>query len=130
MDKLYLSEKIFIQKSKIARAGRGVFAKRDIGKGEIVETAPFIEVDDNVNGNTLATYFFFFGAKKEKKALALGFGSIYNHSSDANSTFKIENKEKIIIFTAIKPIKKDSEITIDYRGVRSFKEDKLTLWFD
>ncbi|HKC05181.1 MAG TPA: SET domain-containing protein-lysine N-methyltransferase [Patescibacteria group bacterium] len=130
--KLSSSDKIYVAKSKITNAGRGVYAIRNIKKGEIIEKCPIIEVPKNDMANLsesiLVTYFFYFGKKKERLAVALGFGSIYNHSYMPNSTYKINVDEKIISFIAIKDIEKDGEITFNYKH-ESLK-DKTPLWFE
>lgn len=132
MNKLLASDKIYISQSKIPNAERGVFAGIDIKKGETIEICPIIEVSKhdtaNLNESLLVTYFFYFGKNKERLALTLGFGSIYNHSYDPNATFKIRAKEKLIEFTAIKNIKKDEEITFNYKHGNT-KNDQ-PLWFE
>ena len=132
MKKLVASEKIYIKQSKILDAGRGVFAKRDIKKDELIEKCPVVEVPkydvSNVREGILVTYFFYFGKNKQRLAIALGFGSIYNHSYKPNATYKIRHKEKTIDFIALKNIKKDDEITVNYNYGNS--KDKSPLWFE
>ena len=132
MKKLLTSEKVYISKSKIFNAGRGVFAREDIKKNEIIETCPIIEVPrydrSNLKESILVTYFFYFGKKKERLAIVLGFGSIYNHSYKPNAEFKIKHEEKIVDFTALSDIKKDDEITFNYYN--SGKPKKSPLWFE
>ncbi|OGD83363.1 hypothetical protein A2165_01005, partial [Candidatus Curtissbacteria bacterium RBG_13_40_7] len=116
--KLVASDKIYVNKSDIPNAGRGIFARRVIKKGENIESCPIIEVSKNDTSNLseslLVTYFFYFGKHKERLAVALGFGSIYNHSYKPNATFKIKPKVAIIDFVALNEIKKDEEITFNY----------------
>jgi len=132
MKKLVASEKVYIKQSKILDAGRGVFAKRDIKKDELIEKCPVIEVPkydvSNVRESILVTYFFYFGKNKQRLAIALGFGSIYNHSYKPNATYKIRHKEKTIDFIALKNIKKDDEITVNYNYGNP--KDKSPLWFE
>lgn len=132
MKKLVASEKIYIKQSKILDAGRGVFARCDIKKDELIEKCPVIEVPkydvSNVRESILVTYFFYFGKNKQRLAIALGFGSIYNHSYKPNATYKIRHKEKTIDFIALKNIKKDDEITVNYNYGNS--KDKSPLWFE
>lgn len=131
MGKIFSSNKVYVSFSKIKNAGRGVFASSDIKKGETIEICPIIEVSKNDTANLeesiLVTYFFFFGKNKERLAVTLGFGSIYNHSNTPNATFKIKPKEEIIEFRALKNIKQDEEITFDYRHGTS---KKIPLWFE
>jgi SET domain-containing protein len=131
--KLLPSNKVYVKKSKIPKAGRGVFAKFDIKRGEIIERCPFIKVPKNdlskLSESFLVTYFIYFGKNKEQIALTLGFGSIYNHSSKPNAVFKIKQKEKLIEFVALSNIKKDIEITFNYNGSDN-KVHKNPLWFE
>jgi len=135
MKKLLASSKVYISKSKIFNAGRGVFARCDIKKGEIVESCPIIEVSENDTSNlkesVLVTYFFYFGKNKEKIAMVLGFGSLYNHSYKPNTTYKMKPREKTIEFVAINNIKKDDEITFNYsNSAKPQKGKKDPLWFE
>lgn len=132
MKKLYPTSKVYVAKSKIKNAGSGVFADRDIKKGEIIEVCPAIIVPkhdmSNLAESILVTYFFYFGKNKEKLAVALGFGSIYDHSYEPNATYKINHKEQTINFAALKDIKKGDEITVNYNFGNP--KDKTPLWFN
>jgi hypothetical protein len=132
MMKLFTSDKVYIGQSRILNAGRGVFARRDIKKGEVIETCPVILVSrhdmSNLSESVLVTYFFYFGKKKERLVIALGFGSIYNHSYEPNAKYKIKPREKTIEFSALKDIKKDMEITVNYNYGNP--KDKTPLWFE
>jgi SET domain-containing protein len=131
MKKLLASDKVYVSKSKILNAGRGVYAKCDIKKGEIIERCPIIEVSkhdtSNLKESILVTYFFYFGKNKERIAIALGFGSIYNHTDKPNVIYKIKPKEKVIDFIALTDIKKDEELTFNYYNS---KDKKNPLWFE
>lgn len=132
MKKLLTSDKIYVEGSKILGAGRGVFARNDIKKGEIIERCPIIEVPKydtaNLNESILVTYFFYLGKNKEQLVVALGFGSIYNHSYKPNAKYKIKPKEEILEFTALKDIKKDEEITFNYK--QGNPKNNVPLWFE
>ncbi len=132
MKRLFPPRKIYISQSRINHAGRGVFAGTDIKKGEVIERCPVILVPrhdtSNLSESILVTYFFYFGKNKETLAVALGFGSIYNHSYKPNATYKPVLRQKVIEFTAIKDIKKDLEITVNYNF--GSPKDKTPLWFN
>jgi SET domain-containing protein len=131
MIKLIASDKIYVSESKIPDSGRGVFAKVYIKKGEIIEICPVIEIPKNdfanINQSFLVTYFFSYGAKKDKLVIALGFGSIYNHTYEPNATYRQKEKEQIMEFVALEDIKKDEEITVNYNN--GDPKDKTRLWF-
>lgn len=132
MKRIVTSEKVYTDKSTIPNSGRGVFARCDIKKGELIERCPVIKVTrydtSNLNESILVTYFFFVGRRKDQSVFALGFGSLYNHSYDPNATYKIKVREEVIDFIAINNIKKDSEITVNYNFGNP--KDKTPLWFD
>ena len=131
MKKLLASDKIYVTKSNIPDSGRGVFAKVAIKKGEVIEICPIIEIPindfANVNESILVTYFFYFGKNRKQLAVALGFGSLYNHTYEPNATYKGIPKEKIIKFIALKNILKDEEITVNYNSGNP--KDMTPLWF-
>lgn len=127
------SEKnIYIKKSRIPNAGRGVYAIRNIKKNEVIEKCPVIEIPQHDSSNTnesfLTTYFYYCGKQKERVLIALGFGSIYNHTYTPNALYKIKPAENTIDFIALRDIKKGDEITVNYNG----KNPKPTnpLWFE
>jgi SET domain-containing protein len=106
--------KIVVKKSK--KYGRGLYAARDIAKGETVESSPAIILDkwesNRIASTILNCYAFSFG--EEDSAIALGFGSLFNHSEKENITYKSNLKKKTIEFKAIRDIKKDEQLFIDY----------------
>lgn len=125
-------DKVYVSTSIISNAGRGVFAKHDIKKGEVIESCPIIEIEEgdreNLNESKLVTYFFYFGENKERMAIVLGYGSIYNHSHIPNATFSIRDLDMKIDFVAINDITKDEEITFDYR--HGNENNDHPLWFE
>ena len=112
-------------------AGRGVFAKVVIKKGEFIETCPVIKIPEHdtasLEASILVTYVYFFGKDKQRLTLVLGFGSIYNHSYKPNAKYKENHKEKTINFIALKKIKIDEEIMVNYS--QGNKKDTSPLWF-
>ncbi len=132
MKKIYSSDKVYVKQSGIVNAGRGVYAAHDIKKNELIEKCPAIEVPkndlSNLNESFLVTYFFYFGKNKERLAVALGFGSIYNHAHEPNATYKINGSEGTIDFIALRGIKKDQEITFNYK--QGNPKNKNPLWFE
>ncbi len=125
---LKLASRVYISKSHILNSGRGVFATAPIKKGEIIEIAPILtlEFSDFIDTkwNLLFEYYFWMD---DYVALALGYGSLYNHSKDPNAKYELDRKNKTITFTAIKDIGKDEEIVFNYKGSSS---SKAPLWFE
>jgi SET domain-containing protein len=132
MKKLLPPTKVYIAKSEIFGAGRGVFAKNKIRKDEIIERCPVIEIPEHdavrINDSMLVTYMYFFVKNKTRQFITLGFGSIYNHSYEPNATYKPRLRENIIDFIAIKDIPKDEEITVNYS--KGNPQNKNPLWFE
>ena len=118
MNKIEASSKVYVAKSEIADAGRGVFARVPIMKDEIIEICPVIEVpltdaaNDN-EGGLLTNYFFYFG---DGLAIALGFGSLYNHSYNANATYLKRPDNGVVEFRAATNIPAEEEITVNYNN--------------
>ena len=131
MTKILASNRIYIDNSKIKGAGRGVFAKKDISKDDVIEICPIIEVphDDNdqLNRSSLVTYFLYLGESKDRLALMLGFGSLYNHSYKPNATFSINENGQSVEFIALENIKENSEITFNYKHD---SQSTNPLWFE
>lgn len=131
MNKIISSDKVYISKSKILKAGRGVFANLDIKRGEIIERCPVIKIPEhdssNINESTLVEYIYYLGKKKDRLILVLGCGSIYNHSHQPNAKYKEKYKDKVIDFIAINEIKKGDEITVNYN---QGNQKSSRLWFE
>lgn len=129
--KLLATDRLYVSKSKIPNGERGVFANSEFEVGEVIERCPIIEIPEHelksLEESILITYLYFFGKTKEKALVALGFGSVYNHSYTPSAVYKIKIKEKVIEFVCIKKIKKDEEILVNYiQG----NNDKIPLWFE
>ena len=125
---LKLASKVYVSNSHILNSGKGVFASKNIKKREIIEVAPvlILEFTDLIETkwNLLFEYYFWMD---DFVALALGYGSLYNHSKDPNCSYEISRVDKAITFTAIKDIKKDEEIYFNYKGASN---PKTPLWFE
>lgn len=68
--------------------GLGIFAKEKIIKGEIIETTPLIKLNVPHNSDTLFDYRFYYPKKGDKYVVALGYGSLYNHSEQNNADWR------------------------------------------
>lgn len=113
-----------------SKYGRGVFATRDIKSGELIHVAPVIvlskEECGTIEGTILADYVFDWRRKYNNCALALGYGSLFNHSYTPNAFYKLRTKEKTIEFFALTDIKAAEEIFTNYNGK---PDDQTPLWF-
>jgi SET domain-containing protein len=110
--------------------GRGVFCNRPILKDEIIEECPLLIIPaqdyDELKATLLIDYFFSFNEAENAHALALGFGSLYNHARLSNADYSINKETKTMTCFAIEFIDKGKEICINYAGKQGedFKE-----WF-
>jgi uncharacterized protein len=110
--------------------GRGMFACRKFLKGELIERAPIVAIDQkkwpNAEKTILSDYAFDWGEKDEHAAIALGYISIYNHSYSPNAQLEQMLDELMMEIIAIKDIEAGEEITINYNGD---PENQDPLWF-
>ncbi|MDR3638614.1 MAG: SET domain-containing protein [Isosphaeraceae bacterium] len=98
--------------------GRGVFARRAIAEGEVIERVPVVllaadEIRDRDGWIGLASYCFLWDTGRY--ALALGYGSLYNHSYQPNARYD-DTGRMTKIFTALRDIAPGEEITVNYNG--------------
>jgi SET domain-containing protein len=111
--------------------GRGVFACVNFTGGEIIETAPVIVIPAEqwpaIEPTVLALYIFNFGPQEEHAAVALGYGSLYNHSYTPNARYVKSWEEGLIRFIALRAIEAGEEITVNYNGS---PDDRTPIWFE
>jgi SET domain-containing protein len=119
------------------RGGRGVFACVDITAGTLLERVPVILIphkemfgDSPEAMRSAAISWYVFDrqgvTKRHYVALALGYGSIYNHSFSPNARYTPVMPD-LMDFHAIKPIAAGEEIFINYNGD---PENKADVHFD
>lgn len=111
--------------------GRGVFARARFEQGEILEAVPVIVIPrgqiHHVVQTVMDQYVFKFGEEEEHVAIALGYGSVYNHSFSPNATFVTSWNDQQIRFFALADIEEGEEITVNYNGE---PEDQTPIWFE
>jgi hypothetical protein len=118
MKKSLTQNKIMVKKSRTH--GYGVFACKNIQKGEVIEECYVLIV--NGKDKKLEDYYF---DANGKYALLTGYGIIYNHSEDENAIYYINNRKKLATIKARRKIKKGDEIFISY-GEKWFKDRGIT----
>ena len=111
-----LTQSDAIEVKRVRGKGRGVFARRRIEAGEVIETCPVLvlpagSVEDSSAG--IGGYVFEWG--RGKLALALGYGSLYNHSYRPNARY-VDLAGRTKLFTALRDIAAGEEITVNYNG--------------
>jgi hypothetical protein len=113
-----LTASSLIEVKRIPGKGRGVFAREFIPAGTIFERVPLLvipakEVLECEHGGFLSQYVFEYG--RGKVALALGFGSLYNHSYAPNARYDDAGRQ-VKEYKALRDIQPGEEITINYNG--------------
>jgi uncharacterized protein len=123
------SEKIYSAPSVIQ--GLGIFARVPIKKDEVIEVCPVIEIPEEELSDLVKTklleYYFAWGEDFKSGVLVLGYGSLYNHTYSPNAKYIKELENSQVKFIALKEIKADEEILVNYNG---HPEDKTKLWFE
>ena len=125
----YISPAIRVE--SIKGKGLGVVATGTIVKSEIIECCPVIVLSPDskldkgwkrlhqVMLETMFTHHHFWWTARYG-ALALGYGSLYNHSSEPKADIVKYIKQRKMVFIANRDLHEGEEITICYRCV----------WFD
>ncbi len=112
------------------RRGRGIFATRAIGGGELIEAAPVVVVPQaqipQLDATVLGDYYFVWGAERKEAAILLGRCSLCNHSYEPNARFELRPAQQSIAFLALRAIAPGEEITINYNGDPACRDP---LWF-
>jgi uncharacterized protein len=113
---------------RVKGKGRGVFARKYIAAGSVIEKVPVIPVPYKafVGGepNPYRRKFFFMWGK-DTAAIVLGYGSLYNHSFMPNARY--EHGPQVMTFRALRDILAGEEITINYNY---FPEDRTPVGFE
>ena len=124
-----LTHAMGIEVRQVKGKGRGVFASRPIRDGDEIERVPVIviPIEDIKNSEGwvgLAGYCFHWS--EGRVALALGYGSLYNHSYRPNARYD-DHGRMTKVFRAIRDIAAGEEITVNYNGD---PEDRDEMGFD
>ncbi len=120
---------LFIAPSELG--GRGVFTELRLEEGDLIEICPAIvlSADDleRIHQTGLHDYYFLWGEDQKSCALALGYGSLYNHSFEPNARYLIDYEQNTIDFYCIREILPGEEITVNYNGD---PDEKTPVWFE
>jgi SET domain-containing protein len=109
--------------------GFGVFTDEAFASGDPIEECPVLVIPspqrDLIDRTVFSGYYYEWG--QGEGALALGFGSLYNHSYKPTARYDQADQGPVLIISAIRRITPGTEITINYNGnPRSRKR----LWFE
>jgi hypothetical protein len=103
--------------------GRGAFAARSFAKDEVVEicpVVPFLMAPEQSSlppaiHRIMYNWGYLIG-KAGPQAIALGYGSMYNHANPANLRYEADPHAVTLRFIAVRAIEVDEELTINYNA--------------
>jgi hypothetical protein len=108
--------------------GAGVFAGRAYAAEALVERCPVLIVPPDQAPSVGESVFGDYVYEWEGGyALALGCGSLYNHSREPNARYEMDYDAEEIHIVAERPIAKGDEITINYNGD---PDNPAPVWFE
>jgi len=110
--------------------GRCVYTSEDLHIGDLIEICPIIKIKkgnlEYLNKTNIYNYYFLWEEEGYEACVALGYGSLYNHSAQPNAEVVMDYDDNTIRIEAKTEIKSGTEILIDYTGgTRGVVE----LWF-
>ena len=106
--------------------GRGVFARKNIAKGEMIECAPVVivaEADVPESGGAPDGYLLDWEPeeKGQEHCMPLGYTMLFNHDKDGNLYLENDYEAMTITSYAARDIKAGEELTWNY---------DCDIWFD
>ena len=124
------NSKIYLDKSPIH--GWGVFAKEDIMEGEVFEECPILPLPMKYGevSSVFIDYRFNWpqGTNEwEEQVIALGYGSFYNHSENANSHWISNYNDRTFKFISNRKINKGEEIFVWYGDVSYWSDGRQNI---
>lgn len=113
------------------RHGRGVFAAADIAEGSVIEVCPVLPFPRSqlaaMRQTILEDYYFDWGEDGKWFAIALGYGSLYNHDYQPNAEYGMDFEASTLDIYALRDIAAGEEIFINYNG---HAHDTTPVWFE
>ncbi len=116
------------------KKGKGIFAKKDIKKGTLVEKGHVILISnkdyEQIQDTILYQYVYEWDDPDKpdfQNAIALSQCQFFNHSYEPNLKYIYDYENQIIEYITLKDIKKGEELTVNYNG---HVDDKSPMWFE
>lgn len=115
--------------------GRGVFARRAFAAGETVESCAVVLLTCRLASlpGELQRLLFNWGvlaSLPDRHALALGYGSLYNHDNPASMRYEADAEAQQLRFIAVRDIAGGEELTINYNALGGMPESDHDGWFE
>lgn len=97
---------------------RGLIAARNIRKGEVIERCPVVFIENRQEKLVEQTVFssFWYDWNKHKSCVPLGYGALYNHSYEPNTKYHFDYRNRRLVFSALRDIRRGEELFINYNG--------------
>jgi hypothetical protein len=106
--------------------GRGVFALRRFEVDDLIEACPVVFVPlDDVHAACTTVLGHYVYEWDDGVAMALGFGSLYNHARQPNARYERDTEPEVLRVVAARTIEPGEEVLIDYTGGGA-----QPLWFE
>lgn len=111
---------------RVRKMGKGVFADKSFKEGVVIHEAHLIKIsatdyEDYITYTKLSYYVYASPVHGSKDVfLALGVGSLFNHSEEPNVDYVLNAKTGVITFTALESVKKGSQLFIGYGWDENF----------
>lgn len=132
---MYLSPPTTYIQDTGTEKGRGVFAARNYAVDEIIEVCPVVVFHMPFSSlpNEIKTLVFNWAVLAQvpnSHALALGYGSMYNHDNPSNLRYEANNQHNLIRFISVRSIDNGEELTINYNAQGGGAEWDNDNWFE
>ena len=116
------------------KKGKGVFAKKEIRKGTIIDIAHVIPLSNKdykrISKTVLYNYCYLWENPKHASeftnAISLSISQFINHSYDPNVRYIYDYDNNCIEFETLRDISEFEELVTNYNGLVS---DKSPVWF-
>jgi len=113
--------------------GRGVFTSEAIEVDGVIELCPLVIIPKEqvklIHQTVLHDYYFLVPNDSGDACFPLGYGLIYNHSSEPNAEVFINLDTNYLEVHCIKKIEAGEEIFINYQDTDD-DDEKSKLWFE
>ena len=127
----FLSDAVFVTKSKRKGRGRGVFTTKNLPANTTIEISPVIVISPEerkqIEKTLLHNYIFEWGTDRKHCCMALGYISLYNHSYVSNCEYEMDFKRQLITIRTVQKILAGEELMINYNGEWN---NETEIWFE
>ena len=110
--------------------GRGVYTSEDIPSGKTVEVVPVILLPLKSQPFPAQIRRLVYNWSKTHVALALGYGSLYNHSDQPNLVFTRGKNDLSFLFKTLRAIAAGEQLTISYDYLGTGESPRKRSWFE